>query len=123
MTICKICKSSFRGRKDKVFCSVGCKSSYHLQLKEVTIKATGRIDKILHRNRTILLEILGKKIMQTKVDRALLDQKKFNWHYHTHYHLNIQGKMVYNVYDFSWILFSNQEVLIKKSKSLMVLGL
>lgn len=76
--------------------------------------ATKAIDIILHRNRSILLEVLGKNKTQIKLDRAVLDKKKFNYSYITHYHKNNQGKTVHYVYDFSWMIFSDQEILIKR---------
>ncbi|NOT37128.1 MAG: hypothetical protein HOP11_07100 [Saprospiraceae bacterium] len=111
---CRMCKTDFKGRADKIFCSIVCKNSYHLKLRNVTAVATTQIDTILHRNRSILLEILGKKLNQLKVDKKLLDSKKFNWTYITHYHINSNNKFVNYVYDFSWIVFSDQEVLIKR---------
>lgn len=112
--ICRLCKSNFKGRSDKVFCSVKCKSEYSYRLRSVTKEATGAIDSILHRNRSILLEVLGKNTLRKKLDRSILDQKKFNYSYLTHYHINNQGKTVHYVYDFSWMIFSDQEVLIKR---------
>lgn len=112
--ICKLCKSPFKGRSDKVFCSVKCKTIYSYRLRAVTTDATKAIDSILHRNRSILLEVLGKNKSQVKLDRTLLDKKKFNYTYITHYHVNNQGKTVHYVYDFSWMIFSDQEILIKR---------
>jgi hypothetical protein len=111
---CKLCKKSFTGRAGKIFCSLSCKASYHQKLTLVTDVATRDIDKILHRNRKTLLEIMGKASTCKKVDRSLLDNKKFNWHFITHTHINSQGKNVNFVYDFSYIIFSDQEVLIKR---------
>lgn len=114
MKQCKLCKKEFRGRKDKIYCTTKCKTEYHLRLSEVTLKATKRIDKILHRNRSILLEVIGKNKKQIKIARSLLDHKGFKWSFHTHTHINKSGKMVTYLYDHSWILFSDQEVLITK---------
>ena len=111
---CRMCKQEIKGRSDKVFCSVKCKSDYAYSLRSVTEIATASIDKILHRNRSILLEIVGKNKVQMKVVRDLLDDKKFNFSYITHYHINYQGKTVSYVYDFSWMIFSDQEILIKR---------
>lgn len=111
---CKMCKSEFTGRRDKIFCSTRCKSDYHEKLTKVTLKASDRIDKILHRNRSILLELMGKNGMHKKMPKIELDKKKFNWTYITHYHINSQGKEVRYLYDFSYIIFSDQEVLIKR---------
>jgi predicted nucleic acid-binding Zn ribbon protein len=112
---CKMCPNKIIGRSDKIFCSDKCKTSYHEKLAKVTQRVTLKIDKILHRNRSILLEILGKTIQSKKVPRQILDTKKFNWTYITHYHVNSQSKTVHYVYDFSWMIFSDQEVLIKRT--------
>lgn len=113
-----MCPSILVGRSDKIFCSAKCKTSYHEKLSKVTLQASFHIDKILHRNRSILLEILGKNIHYKKINRSILDAKKFNWQYITSYHINTQKKFVNYVYDFSWMIFSDQEVVIKRiSKS------
>jgi hypothetical protein len=109
-----MCKSEIIGRRDKIFCNVRCKSDYHEKLTKVTLQASDRIDKILHRNRSILLELMGKNGIHKKLLKIELDKKKFNWTYITHYHINIQGKEVRYLYDFSYIIFSDQEVLIKR---------
>lgn len=120
MNKCKICKKVIIGRKDKKFCSMACKSFYHRKLNEATNKETIPIDKILHRNRSILLEIIGKQKTQIKVNRIELDKKKFNFKYHTHFNTNSKGKTFYWLYDLAWMSFSNDEILIvrkRKNKS------
>ena len=114
MRNCKMCKIGITGRRDKRFCSVRCKSDYHEKLTKVTLSASERIDKILHRNRSILLELMGKNEVQKKMPKIEFDKKKFNWTYITHYYVNTQKKTVHYVYDFSWMVFSDQEVLIKR---------
>ncbi len=109
---CKVCKKEFSGRSDKIFCSIECKSFYHHKLQSVTKRATKKIDAILHRNRSILLEIMGKNAKQKKVSRSLLDRKKFNMKYMTGFYENAQNKRYHIVYDFAWMEFSNGEVLI-----------
>ena len=100
--LCRLCKQPVTGRSDKIFCSATCKAMYHIKLNKVTMEASERIDKILHRNRSILLEVMGKNSAQKKIPRVLLDSKKFHFGYITHYHINAQNKMVHYVYDFSW---------------------
>ena len=114
---CKMCKAPIQGRSDKLFCSTGCKNEYHIRLRQVTRQATRKIDSILHRNRSILLEIMGKNSTQKKIPRITLDKKKFNFSYITSYHINNQGKTVNHVYDFSWMIFSDEEVLIRRKKN------
>ena len=111
---CKICKKVLVGRKDKIFCSTACKNYYHVNLRRVTYYKAKEIDAILHRNRSILLELLGKHNVQKKVNRLVLVKKKFQFKYLTHFHINKHGKMYHHVYDFAWMEFSDDEVLIIK---------
>jgi len=114
--ICKICKKQFSGRSDKLFCSPKCKSYYHFKLRSITKDVASEIDSILHRNRSILLEIIGKSLSQKKVLRLVLDKKKFNFKYHTHFTVNSQNKTFYWLYDLAWMEFSNDEILIVKKR-------
>lgn len=111
---CKVCDQPVVGRTDKVFCSTACKNEYHVNLRRQTAEAVRRTDKILHRNRSILLEIMGSNIRQKKVTKGTLDKKKFNYDYLTGYHINNQGKTYHIVYDYAWMKFSDGEVLIIK---------
>ncbi len=76
--------------------------------------AASRIDRILHRNRSILLEIMGKDSNEKCVNRAILDSKKFNFSYITQYFVDSQNELVNFIYDFSWVLTDEQEVLIRR---------
>ena len=113
---CKMCQEPIQGRSDKIFCSVNCKTEYHHKLRRATAVEVVEINKILARNRSILLEILGKNIAQKKVPRLMLDKKKFNYKYHTHIHRNSMGKLFFYVYDFAWMEFSDNEILIIRKK-------
>lgn len=113
---CKICGKELKGRSDKIFCSIRCKNYYHVNLRAVTNKAVESINKKLHRNRSILLEIMGKHKTQMTVDRRVLENKKFTFKYQTHYNINKHGKTYHYVYDFSWMEFSNDKILINRRK-------
>jgi len=114
MRICKICEKPLKGRRDKKFCSLGCKNEYHAQIHRDNVQATAQIDAILHRNRIILKEILGDNVKQKKVKRVLLDKNKFNFKYHTHTYFNSRGKTYHYVYEMGWMEFSTLEILIVK---------
>ena len=113
---CKICKTIVVGRPDKIFCSTKCKNYYHKALRKVTDLQTTEIDKILHRNRSILLEIIGKNTTQKKVPRLVLEKKKFRFKYLTHFHINSMGKTFHFIYDLAWMEFSNDDVLIIRKR-------
>jgi len=116
MKKCKICKKNVHGRSDKLFCSISCKSRYHHSLSKVTKEAARHIDTILHRNRSILLEIMGKKRLKLKIKRIILEKKKFRFKYHTHSHINSNGKTYNHIYDFAWMEFSDDEILLVRRR-------
>ncbi len=109
---CVVCNKEIYGRKDKIFCSINCKNEYHLTLRKVTKQIAYPLDRILHRNRAILLEIMGPKSRKKIIRRATLVQKKFQFKYLTHFNKNSKGKIYHHVYDFAWMEFSDDEVLI-----------
>jgi len=113
---CKICEKQLKGRNDKRFCSIECKNYYHTKLRKITYTNTKDLDKILHRNRAILLELLGKNTYQKKLKRLTLARKRFNFKYITHFNKNKQGKIYHHVYDFAWMEFSDDEILIVRRR-------
>lgn len=113
---CKICNKKLLGRSDKIFCSVTCKNYYHTNLRKASSSAAEQINEYLKRNHGILLETLGKNKTQIKTNRTLLEQKKFRFKYHTHFHINSSGKMYHYIYDIAWMEFSDDEILIIKRK-------
>lgn len=116
MKKCKMCSKKVVGRSDKLFCSVKCKSNYHRKLRKKTKLLTITIDEILHRNRSILYEIMGDLAVQKTIPRMILEKKNFQFIYHTHTHKNKHGKTYFYVYDFAWMPFSNNSILIIRTK-------
>ncbi len=113
---CPVCQNEVIGRKDKVFCSIQCKNDYHVTLRAATKQTAFPLDKVLHRNRSILLEIVGPKAVKKMVLRSDLVKKKFQFKFVTHYNINSKGKIYNHVYDFAWMEFSDDEILIIRQK-------
>ena len=113
---CKICGNELLGRKDKLFCNINCKNYYHLTLRRLTKDQALSLDTILKRNRSILLELLGKNKFQIKLNRIVLEQKNFRFNYHTHVYTNSKGKAMHYIYDIGWMDFSSDEVFILKNR-------
>lgn len=111
---CKFCNASYTGRFDKIFCSLKCKNDYHVLLRRDTDtnSEVKRVDKILHRNRSILVELINDNKVQKKVPRALLDKKAFKYDYHTGRYINSRNKVYHYIYDFGWMEFNKGEILI-----------
>ncbi len=111
---CKSCKRKVIGRADKIFCSLKCKNNYHKILREYTAKFTEKIDKILHRNHSILSEVLTTKKKKILVKRIVLEQKKFQFNYHTHLYVNSKEKTYHYLYNTAWMEFSDNEIMITR---------
>jgi hypothetical protein len=108
---CTECKIELKGRTDKKFCSVQCKNDYNNTIRKGTKKDTAIIDSYLHRNREILMTLLGDN-NKIQLDKLILSRAKFRFEYHTGHYLNKEGKTYWYVYDFAWMDFSDQKVLI-----------
>ena len=115
-TICLICEKPLIGRSDKKFCSLACKNDYHTHLRQLSRDVAHETDKFLHRNRSILYEIMGDRKTQIKIKRDILDKKNFKYQYITGYYINSKGKTYHYVYDFSWMEFSDREILINRRR-------
>jgi len=61
---------------------------------------------------------MGKTGKQKKISRLDLDKKNYRYDFFTGIHVNSRGKTLYRVYDFSWTIFSDQEVLIMRNDRL-----
>ncbi|MCO6477418.1 MAG: hypothetical protein J5I94_12385, partial [Phaeodactylibacter sp.] len=81
-----------------------------------TRAAVKQIDRYLHRNREILDTLMGPKRNKMKIARTELDATGFRYNYITGIYTNREGKMYHNVYDFAWMEFSTQEILIVHNK-------
>lgn len=109
---CQYCDKEVLGRSDKKFCSPDCRTRAFLEKKKASqVEIVETINKILLKNRIILAEIMGTNKQKT-VSRIELIRQGFNFQHFTGNYLNKQGKYYYYVYDFAWMEFSTQEVLI-----------
>ncbi|MCC7245487.1 MAG: hypothetical protein IT269_07405 [Saprospiraceae bacterium] len=113
---CEHCSKEIQGRSDKRFCSLDCKNKSAAVRRADTRDAVVEVDKWLHRNREILLTLMGNSNKE-QFDRALLTRTGFKYEYHTGTYLNKEGKMYRLVYDFAWMEFSDQKILIVRKKT------
>lgn len=112
---CQQCGAEFKGRSDKKFCSVACKNAHHAAQRRDTRDAVAEVDGYLHRNREILATLMGNSIKE-EFDRLVLTRTGFKYEYHTGTYLNKEGKMYRLVYDYAWMDFSDQKILIVRKK-------
>ena len=111
MEKCIQCGIEILGRSDKKFCSAVCKNNFNNKLRKLTIKETAIVDAYLHGNREILMHVMGshKKI---QIDKLQLSKVRFKFEYHTGHYINKEAKTYWQVYDFAWMEFSDQKILI-----------
>ncbi|MCP4441648.1 MAG: hypothetical protein GY810_22310 [Aureispira sp.] len=112
---CLNCSKQFFGRSDKKFCSVKCKNDYNYEQRKGTKDITKVIDEILHRNRIILATLMGTKRTQMKVSRLELNRMGFKFDFITGTYKNSKKKIYHYVYDYAWMEFSSQEIMIVHS--------
>lgn len=82
----------------------------NIKAKEAALK----YDKILHRNRSILYEVMGDKGKRKQIDKILIDKANFKYPYITGNYKNSKGKTFNVVYDYAWMEFSTGKLLIIK---------
>lgn len=108
---CPQCGKPLHGRSDKKFCDSTCKNAFNFAQRRDTRNEVKEIDGYLHRNREILATLMGES-KKEMFDRAVLTRAKFRWEYMTSIYKNKQGKWYHLVYDYAWMEFSDQQVLV-----------
>ncbi len=115
MKSCILCQKKIRGRADKKYCSSHCKNHYHQKMRKANTIATSPIDKFLHRNRTILVELFHsrnqKKLM---IPKTKLQKLGFRFSNITGIYTNSRGKTYMLVYDYAWMEFSTDDIMLIK---------
>ena len=110
---CQVCGKEFHGRSDKKYCGLDCKNALNNRLRAKQEKIISQIDLILHRNHHILsLMMSASPEKKSLIPKLILSNSGFNFTYFTGTYLNHQGKLYHYIYDFAWMEFSNQDVLI-----------
>jgi hypothetical protein len=99
---CLNCGETVEGRKDKLFCSPYCKSSFHYQKrKESEASIFHEIDEQLKYNRALLkhFNAAGKAVVR----KSVLLGKGFNPKYFTHYWKNKKGDVYLFCYEYGYL--------------------
>lgn len=116
---CLYCGIELKGRIDKLFCDVHCKSSYHYKkAQEEAPRFYNVVDNQLKMNRRILKAY--NKAGKATVRSEILIKEGFNPKFITHYWKNKKGDVYLFVYEFGFLSRkeNNREkyVLIKWQK-------
>ena len=111
-TECISCGKTFVGRTDKKYCSLKCKNTFNYNRKSKTKSATQTIDAVLHKNREILEVIMGPKRKKMYIEKTELTQMGFQSEYVTGFYTNSQDKLYRYVYDFAWMEFTGEKIMV-----------
>ncbi len=114
MNICPVCQIEIKGRSDKKYCSVYCKSAQQYQRRKVEEKQYYIIDKQLKTNRKIL-KAYNKSGLST-VRKEKLIGEGFDPKYFTHYWKNNKGQVYLFCYEYGFLKLQDSQ----KEKYLLV---
>lgn len=114
---CKDCGELLEGRVDKKFCSDQCRNTFNNNLNSDTINHTRNVNRILKKNRRILIELNPEGKSGTTKDKLLGLGFKFN--YITSYYKTKKGAFYMYCYDQGFIKISeNYFSLVHKKEYL-----
>ena len=100
--LCLACKKELKGRIDKKFCDLHCKSSYHYRKSlDEAPRFYNKVDNQLRLNRLILKRF--NKAGKATVRANVLLQQGFNPRFFTHYWKNQKGDVYLFIYEFGFL--------------------
>lgn len=115
---CPVCEASVKGREDKVFCSINCKSIYQYEKRKKYETFYFEVDRQLKTNRKLLKKY--NRAGMTSLRREILDEEGFNPKFFTHYWKNKKGDVYLFCYDYGFLKINEVFNGVKKSKYLIV---
>jgi hypothetical protein len=107
---CLECGGVVKGRIDKKFCSDYCRNSYNNKINKDSKNLVRNINNRLRKNYKILTELnpFGK----TKVSRAKLYDKGFDFHLFTSIYTTKKGSTYFYVYNQGYLALENDLFLL-----------
>lgn len=109
---CLECDAKIIGRRDKKFCSDGCRNTYNNRLNSDNKNLVRNTNNRLRKNYRILGKLNPKQ--KTKVSRAKLVENGFDFNYITSIYKTKAGAVYYFVYDQGFLPLEDEFFLIVK---------
>lgn len=110
--LCLDCNAVLNGRADKKFCDDPCRTNYNNRLRTEDNSFLKEVNRILKKNRDILHT--NNPEGKTKIKRALLVRKGFDFNYHTHTYATQKGATYIFCYEYGYLPLENEEILLVK---------
>ncbi len=114
---CLQCSQTVVGRADKKYCSSECRLLYFRNKQSEPKPYQKKIDGILHKNHAILSAIMIGKPNKYSVSRQNLVLQGFDFVHITRIYVNHHGKLYHYIYDYAYMEFSADDIMIVRGKS------
>jgi hypothetical protein len=101
MKLCPVCQKEVVGRRDKIFCSSTCKSSYQYEQRLEQEAFFFDVDRQLKRYRSILRKY--NQVGKTTLRKEVLLEEGFNPRFFTHYWKNSKGDVYLFCYEYGFL--------------------
>lgn len=111
--VCLLCSNELKGRIDKKFCDDQCRTSYNNRLKADTTFMRN-VNNLLRKNRRILELLIPTTEGKVKTSRNRLEEKGFNFSYHTHIYNTKVGTTYYFCYEYGYLPLENDYYMLVK---------
>ncbi|WP_010227261.1 hypothetical protein [Gillisia marina] len=111
---CPECGEKIVGRTDKKFCSDYCRNAHNNKMNKDSTNLVRNVNNLLRKNYRILQEL--NPTDKTKVTKAKLISKGFNFEYFTSIYTTKAGTVYYFIYDQGYLpLESDYYALVKRN--------
>lgn len=110
--ICPECKEPIIGRSDKKFCGDICRTAYHNSIANQRDSSIRAINKVLQKNRLILLETAVNRNGNAQTDIYFLQELGFDFSYYTHCRPDRAGHVIVYCYEIGYIRNGEDQVQI-----------
>lgn len=114
--LCRYCSRPLKGRSDKKFCDDQCRNTYNNQQKRQRSDTETAINRLLHRNRSILEWVWEQKRQSITVNREDLLRAGYHFRYHTHSYTNRKGGMYRYCYEYGLLQLDPERYLVVKEE-------
>jgi predicted nucleic acid-binding Zn ribbon protein len=113
---CLECGEPLRGRADQKFCNDLCRNAFNNKKQGSTTKYMRKINRVLKNNYNILTELNVDN--KTTILKNRLDNRNFNFKYHTHIYTNRTGRNYFFCYDQGYLKLDNDRYLLVKKEDI-----
>ncbi|MFZ1784251.1 MAG: hypothetical protein WAU23_03545 [Ferruginibacter sp.] len=109
---CQLCNKPLKGRSDKKFCDDYCRASFNNDLKSAANNFVRNVNNALGKNRRILGSLMPDEHSTVKANQDKLLQMGFQFKYHTHNYIALNGNHYFYCYEYGYLQLENNWYLI-----------